>query len=174
MDAIDYAKEGMRLKVDGKTIWQGLGNRSGLHSYAYELLSQKWKKSGPRFEKKLEALPPGTQIEVQRFKNITRDRGRWHTVKTLTVDKPVTVSGSDAPPAAMLRRFAKFMRERGEEVSPSSFKVVRKMSPDESPFIVDTWLVNLGWQKLALPNHKKREWAYWNEDYEEWSYDYGE
>jgi hypothetical protein len=84
-EAAEYAEEGLRLVANGKTIWAGLGNRSGLHSYADELIRDKWEKSGFRLQKKLDNLPDGTEIEVKRFRNTTRDRGRWHTVKTLIV-----------------------------------------------------------------------------------------
>lgn len=87
---IRAAKDGMRIRftVEGdektKTIWGGLGNRSGLHSFAYELLNRKWDKSGARFEKKLDKLPAG-KLELQDYYNVTRDRGRWKTYKRIEV-----------------------------------------------------------------------------------------
>jgi len=80
--AVNAAKNGDRVvfvpAAGGKpsTIWGGVGNRSGLHSFVYELLDEKWKKSGERFKKKLESLPDG-KIEIHYFRNTTRDRGRW-------------------------------------------------------------------------------------------------
>jgi len=79
---INAATNGDRVVIDGKTVWGGLGNRSGLHSYAQVAIDDKWKKSGPSFEKKLKTLE-ATKIEFQRFRNINRDRGRWVTYKTL-------------------------------------------------------------------------------------------
>lgn len=80
------AKEGSRLVVDGKTIWAGLGNRSGLHSFAYTLLGDKWNKSGKGLIKKLIALPDGAKVEVQLFHNKTRDRGSWVHSHSVNVD----------------------------------------------------------------------------------------
>lgn len=81
---VDWARDGERVKIDGKTVWAGLGNRSGLHSYANTLLREKWEKSGARFQKKIEALPAGTKVELYRFRNINRDRGTWNLMKTVT------------------------------------------------------------------------------------------
>lgn len=80
--AIYFAREeGDRVVVDGKTVWGGLGNRSGLHDYAQVAVNEKWEKSGARFEKKLRALPSGANVEIHSFRNITRDRGRWIQIK---------------------------------------------------------------------------------------------
>ena len=68
-----------------QTIWGGLGNRSGLHSYAYTLIREKWEKSGLRFAKKLNSLPAGTKLAVQSFQNVNRDRGRWVSVRTIVL-----------------------------------------------------------------------------------------
>jgi hypothetical protein len=64
-----------------KTLWAGLGNRAGLHGFAYTLTEEKWEKSGARLVKKLGRLPAGTVITVHDFQNETRDRGRWHAVR---------------------------------------------------------------------------------------------
>lgn len=77
--AINAAKEGDRVTIDGKTAWGGLGNRSGLYDYANIAISEKWEKSKERFVKKLLSLPPGTLIEVKIFYNIDRNRGNWVT-----------------------------------------------------------------------------------------------
>ncbi|MBT4189301.1 MAG: hypothetical protein HOE14_19080, partial [Gemmatimonadales bacterium] len=50
---IEHAENGNRLKISGKTVWAGLGNRSGLHGFATTLIDEKWEKSGPRFERKM-------------------------------------------------------------------------------------------------------------------------
>ena len=59
--------------MDGKTVWGGLGNRSGLHDYANTIIREKWEKSGGRFEKKMREAE-FTLIELQMFHNINRDR----------------------------------------------------------------------------------------------------
>jgi len=87
VDAARY--EGNKIVVKSKktpptTIWAGLGNRSGLHSYANTVLSDKWKKSGNNFMKKLDAYPTGTVFEIHRFANVTRDRGTWKLAYTIT------------------------------------------------------------------------------------------
>lgn len=90
-----YAKDGDRLITstpDGtvKTAWGGLGNRSGLHSHADVMTRDKWEKSGKGLVKKLVALPPGSTVEVQQFRNKTRDRVAWHKVQTYHVDETPT------------------------------------------------------------------------------------
>ena len=91
-EILQWAEEGGRVRVAGKNIWPGMGNRSGLHSYADEMITKKWMKSGDRFTKKVEALPAGTEVELQRYKNINRDRGKWITAGT------VTIVNAPAPP----------------------------------------------------------------------------
>jgi len=76
---VGAAQDGLRVTCDGKTLWAGLGNRAGLHDYAYTLLAERWKKSGERFVKKLRAIAGGV-VEVYEFKNTSRDRGRWRCV----------------------------------------------------------------------------------------------
>lgn len=75
-----WAKMGNRVVVNDKTWWGGLGNPSGLHSFAQELTEAKWEKSGSRFVKKLTTLKPGDVVTFQQYRNVTRDRGRWETV----------------------------------------------------------------------------------------------
>ena len=87
---IAAAKDGMRITFtpDGadkpKTLWAGLGNRSGLHSFADTLCHRKWEKSGERMLKRLAKLPNGTCITLHDYCNISRDRGRWVAYKQLT------------------------------------------------------------------------------------------
>lgn len=86
----DWAREGERVAFQPngaekpKTIWGGLGNRSGLHSYAYELIGDKWNKSGARFTKKLDTISGGVVILMQ-YRNVTRDRGKWMPVRRFKV-----------------------------------------------------------------------------------------
>ncbi len=72
---ITHAKQGDRILIDGKGVWAGLGNRSGLHSFVGIALSDAWDRRGARFVARLEkSVGVAT---VLRFSNITRDRGRW-------------------------------------------------------------------------------------------------
>lgn len=68
-----------------KTLWKGLGNRAGLHNFQFELLREKWNKSGASFLKKLQALPDGTKIIVHTYRQVTRDRGNWVPVQLYTI-----------------------------------------------------------------------------------------
>lgn len=83
------AMEGHRVVVmegdRARMMWGGLGNRSGLHSYAGQLISEKWQAKGGRFQTKLERMVPGTKLEIREFRNVNRDRGRWVTVKAITL-----------------------------------------------------------------------------------------
>lgn len=89
-----YAKEGCKITATiedtKKTLWRGLGNRSGLHSYADTLILEAWEKRGGRFLKRLDKLVPNTFIEVYRYRNKTRDRGRWQAIDSfrITANKP--------------------------------------------------------------------------------------
>lgn len=86
----DVARDGNKItftpegEEKAKTLWAGLGNRSGLHSFAYELMSDKWKKSGERFQKRLAKLPAGL-IVIHEYRNKTRDRGGWVPVRKITL-----------------------------------------------------------------------------------------
>ena len=102
---LDWARRGHRVKVAGKTIWAGLGNRSGLHSYARTINADKWKKSGPRFAKKVDALAPGTVVELFRYAAINRDRGRWECDTVVTIQAPAAnPDGSKPMPPGLLRQ----------------------------------------------------------------------
>jgi hypothetical protein len=83
----ENARSGLRVVINGKTVWAGLGNRSGLHDFQFTVIREKWEKSGERFVKtKVEALKAGDTVEIQWFSNITRDRGRWISDLRFTVD----------------------------------------------------------------------------------------
>lgn len=80
------AKAGFRIVYDDKDIWKGLGNRSGLHDFAQTVLDEKWEKSGGSFEKKLRKLSEvGGTFTIKGFQNMTRDRGKWVPIKSLTI-----------------------------------------------------------------------------------------
>jgi len=76
-----FARNGEKITVTSKgkisTLWKGLGNRSGLHSYAGELLREKWDEAGQRFLHKIESFPKGTKFQIHTYRNINRDRGSW-------------------------------------------------------------------------------------------------
>jgi len=80
-----YAEDGDRIVADGKTIYAGFGNRSGLHSYLQTALNDTFKK-WPNAKKKLEA-GEFSKIEVLTFRNIDRDRGRWIVIETYKAPK---------------------------------------------------------------------------------------
>jgi hypothetical protein len=86
-EIVYWAKdEGDRIVADGKNLWPGLGNRSGLYEPTISsILQEKWERSGARLEKKLAALPPGTRIHIKTFRNDDRNRGFWLVAKTLTL-----------------------------------------------------------------------------------------
>jgi hypothetical protein len=69
----------------GKTLWAGLGNRSGLHSYADVTIREKWEKSGEGLVKKLLTLEPGTVVEIKGYQNKNRDTGTWVSMRKLTI-----------------------------------------------------------------------------------------
>jgi hypothetical protein len=86
---LDAALDGDRLVLVGdrpKRLWAGLGNRAGLHSFAGELLRERWEKGSERLRRKIEALPPGSQIEVYEYRNVTRNRGRWVRVRVFSIE----------------------------------------------------------------------------------------
>ena len=82
---LSHAYNGGRVVQNGKTIWGGLGNRSGLHDYADTVMNNKWKKSGPNFQKKV--LGSSGDFELHSFRNVTRDRGKWNKIGTVHVPK---------------------------------------------------------------------------------------
>lgn len=79
-DLEEYARQGDRIMADGKAIYAGFGNRSGLHSYLSTVLDQAFAK-WPRAKAKLEA-GAFNSLEVLTFKNVNRDRGNWMRVQT--------------------------------------------------------------------------------------------
>jgi hypothetical protein len=78
----NVARGGDRIIFNGKIIWKGLGNRSGLGNYAIELIDQAWNKSGARLLAKLDKVAvSGARFEVFAYRNITRDCGRWEAIR---------------------------------------------------------------------------------------------
>jgi hypothetical protein len=150
-EILDWAEEGNRVTVAGKNIWAGLGNRSGLHSYADELTREKWAKSGDRFTKKIMNLPAGTEVELKRYQSASRDRGNWVTAGTVTTTGPIQGSGpgGEAPSA-------KRMREIGQLLSAmdvyGKIKSVSKYVGSDEPFHGKNWEVVVGKERIIFPN----------------------
>ena len=76
------SSEGMKLIVQGKkgSLYVGIGNTEGLHSYAQVLAREKWQKSGNGFVRKLQGLIPGDVIqavETGRSGRTVSDVGAW-------------------------------------------------------------------------------------------------
>jgi hypothetical protein len=135
-EILDWAEEGNRVTVAGKNIWAGLGNRSGLHSYADELTSEKWGKSGDRFAKKIMNLPAGTEVELKRFQNTDRDRGKWVTAGTVTTTGPAPGAGPK-PSASRMRSIHQGLDFL--EISPHSIQSVTLYQADDNPFTGKAW-----------------------------------
>jgi|TARA_R110001583_G_scaffold5598_5_gene30048 hypothetical protein len=149
-EILDWAEEGNRVTIAGKNIWVGLGSRSGLHSYADEVIGDKWSKSGDRFTKKVMNLPAGTEVELKRFQSSSRGRGNWVTAGTVTTTGPLKGSGGEAPSA-------KRMRQIGRELSDMydrdvKIKSVSKYVGDDEPFLGKNWEVVVGKERMIFPN----------------------
>lgn len=86
--ALELAKSQPDIRLTdkaGKVLWTGIGNLSGLHGHAYELLKEKFEKSERNLTKKLtKVIANEEQLTVQRFNNITRDRGRWENLRIIS------------------------------------------------------------------------------------------
>ena len=143
-EILRWAEEGNRVTVAGKNIWPGLGNRSGLHSYGDDLVSKKWAKSGDRFAKKIDELPPGTEVELKRFKNINRDRGKWVTAGTVITTGEVHGSSpkGESPPRKVLQNIYEllgFIYDR--DIGKSNVLAVSLYSDHDEPFNGKNWKV---------------------------------
>jgi hypothetical protein len=71
-------RENVNIILNDVKIWRSpVGNPSGLYDFQYQLIREKFKKSGARLAKKLNTIKKGDTIIIERYKNITRDRGKW-------------------------------------------------------------------------------------------------
>ena len=68
------------------------------------MIRKKWDRSGDRFTKKVEALPAGTEVELQRYKNINRDRGKWITAGTVTIVNAPAAAPQGPQPSKKVRK----------------------------------------------------------------------
>lgn len=84
---LDKARsENINVLLNDVKIWRSpVGNPSGLHDYQYQLIREKFKKSGDRFAKKLNTMKKGDTISIEEYRNITRDRGKWVVTKKVKV-----------------------------------------------------------------------------------------
>lgn len=82
------AENGDRLTLVAPTtrrLWAGLGNRAGLHSYMFTILHERFVRGRDRLARVLDSLPDGARVEIHRFRNTSRDRGRWCRVRTVVL-----------------------------------------------------------------------------------------
>lgn len=84
---LDKARtENINVVLNDVKIWRSpVGNPSGLHDFQYQLIREKFKKSGDRFAKKLNTIKKGDTISIEEYRNITRDRGKWVVTKKVKV-----------------------------------------------------------------------------------------
>ena len=151
-EILDWAEEGNRVTIAGKNIWAGLGSRSGLHSYADEVIGDKWSKSGDRFTKKVMNLPAGTEVELKRFQSSSRGRGNWVTAGTVTTTGPLKGSGpsGEAPSAKRMRQISSDLRAMYDR--DVKIKSVSKYVGDDEPFLGKNWEVVVGKERMIFPN----------------------
>jgi hypothetical protein len=150
-EILDWAEEGNRVTVTGKNIWAGLGSRSGLHSYAGEVISDKWHKSGDRFTKNIMNMPAGTEVELKRFQSSSRGRGNWVIAGTVTTTGPLKGSGpgGEAPSAKRMREISHHLRTMDVY---GKIKSVSKYVGNDEPFHGKNWEVVIGNDRMIFPD----------------------
>lgn len=162
-EILDWAEEGNRVTIAGKNIWGGLGSRAGLHSYAGEVISDKWSKSGDRFTKKVMNLPAGTEVELKRFQSSSRGRGNWVTAGTVTTTGPLKGSGpgGEAPSAKRMREISHHLRALYD--MDVKIKSVSKYVGADEPFHGKNWEVVVGKDRMIFPDKDAAgaEYAQW-------------
>jgi len=151
-EILDWAEEGNRVTVAGKNIWAGLGSRAGLHSYADEVIDDKWRKSGDRFIKKVMNMPAGTEVELKRFQSSSRGRGNWVTAGTVITTGPLKGSGSggETPSAKRMREISHLLRSMYDR--DVKIKSVSKYASPDEPFDGKNWEVVVGKDRMIFPN----------------------
>ena len=164
-EILDWAEEGNRVTVAGKNIWAGLGNRAGLHSYADEVINDKWYKSGERFTKKVMNLPAGTEVELKRFQSSSRGKGNWVTAGTVTTQGPVTGSGAggEVPKAKRMREiFQDLSMMYDRDVGKKNIKSISLYQGSDSPWLSDkVWEIQVGKDKMLFQDRTTSEYAEW-------------
>ena len=164
-EILDWAEEGNRVTVAGKNIWAGLGNRSGLHSYADKMIRDKWAKSGERFIKKIMNLPAGIEVELKRFQPTSRDRGNWITAGKVTTQGPVTGSGAggELPKASRMREiFQDLSAIFGRDIGKKHLKSISLYQGSDNPWGSDkVWEIQVGKYKMLFLDRSDSKYAEW-------------
>lgn len=164
-EILDWAEEGNRVTVAGKNIWAGLGSRAGLHSYADEVINDKWYKSGERFTKKVMNLPAGTEVELKRFQSSSRGRGNWVTAGTVTTLGPVTGSGAggEVPKAKRMREiFQDLSMMYDRDIGKKHLKSISLYQGSDNPWGSDkVWEIQVGKDKMLFQDRTASEYAEW-------------
>ena len=165
-EIFDWAEDGNRVTIAGKNVWAGLGNRSGLHSYADELTQEKWAKSGDRFMKKIEKLPAGTEVELKRYKNKNRDRGNWVTAGTVTTIGPVQSTGPSAetPSSKRMRGIVRDLSMAYDRDIRANEITVSLYQGSDAPFHGKNWEVTIGKSRMLFKDQQSDEYAEWDGD----------
>jgi hypothetical protein len=145
---LSAAKQGDRVVADGKTIWVGLGNRSGLHDYQHEMTADKWNKSGKSFEKKLQTNSY-QKIQLQSFKNTTRDVGKWVTYKTIGVQQATAPDEAIKWPESAKRHIRK-LNQLGSAWKPLIDEVKKHLPAGELNVYMDASMRDIHAMKLKL------------------------
>ena len=172
-EILQWAEEGNRVTVNGKNIWAGLGNRAGLHSYADELINDKWYKSGERFTKKVDKLPAGTEVELKRYQSTSRGKGRWVTAGTVTTTGavPTTAQGGKQPSAKRMKEiFDQLSMIYDRDIGRKHVKSVSQYVGNDEPFSGANWEIVIGNDKMIFPDKDPSGRG----DYAEWEDAHGE
>ena len=170
-EILQWAEEGNRVTVAGKNIWPGLGNRSGLHSYADELIHDKWEKSSLRFRKNIEKLPPGTEVELKRYQGTSRGKGKWVLARVVTIATSASSGNVSQPPRKRMQEIYEtlgFMYDRN--IGASHVGSVGEYSDFDAPFNGINWKVSMkDGKEFIFPSSDPGRG-----DYAEWEGKHGE
>lgn len=87
MSALSNEKVTILIKGEQKekTLWAGIGNTSGLHSFAQTLINEKWDKQQGKIENKLKGLIEGDKLIFYSEEYITRDRRKYEKYRQITI-----------------------------------------------------------------------------------------
>jgi len=147
-----WAEDGNRIEVAGKKVWPGLGNRSGLHSFADTLVRDKWGKSGERFTSKMEKLPAGTEVTLKRYQPTSRDRGKWVVSRTVTTHGPIAKKPAGEEPNR--KRMNEILRELsrilGRDLTRRDVTSISEYKGDDSPWWGKVWEFRVGNNRMLF------------------------
>lgn len=83
---IKRAQQGFRIVIGSKVLWPGLGNKTGLYDFKYDIMSKLWKTKGERFQTNLDkALKTRVKIKVLDYRNIDNKKAIWEPVMEITI-----------------------------------------------------------------------------------------